>query len=97
MNSALEDVCVLQRELDAAGDDLAQALPAFEQQRQPDSEALAKLVQVCMCVLLVWCSGVLTMTLFRHVHACRIAMLFRHFKDIRVVYPAKQHACGVQL
>jgi 2-polyprenyl-6-methoxyphenol hydroxylase-like FAD-dependent oxidoreductase len=46
VNSALEDVCVLERQLDAAADDLAQALPAFEQQRMPDSEALAKLVQV---------------------------------------------------
>jgi 2-polyprenyl-6-methoxyphenol hydroxylase-like FAD-dependent oxidoreductase len=46
VNSALEDVCVLERQLDAAADDLAQALPAYEQQRMPDSEALAKLVQV---------------------------------------------------
>eukprot|EP00882_Tetradesmus_deserticola_P005981 GHRQ01006298.1.p1 GENE.GHRQ01006298.1~~GHRQ01006298.1.p1 ORF type:complete len:342 (+),score=172.70 GHRQ01006298.1:94-1026(+) len=45
VNSALEDVCVLERQLDAAGDDLAQALPAYEQQRMPDSEALVKLVQ----------------------------------------------------
>lgn len=46
VNSALEDVCVLERQLDAAGDDLAQALPAYELQRMPDSEALVKLVQV---------------------------------------------------
>jgi 2-polyprenyl-6-methoxyphenol hydroxylase-like FAD-dependent oxidoreductase len=46
VNSALEDVCVLERQLEAAGDDLTQALPAYEQQRLPDSEALVKLVQV---------------------------------------------------
>lgn len=47
VNSALEDVCVLERQLfDASAGDLAQALPAFEQQRLPDSAALVKLVQV---------------------------------------------------
>lgn len=46
VNSALEDVCVLEQQLAAARDDLAAALPAFEQQRLPDAAALAKLVQV---------------------------------------------------
>lgn len=47
VNSALEDVCVLERQLfDSAAGDLSQALPAFEQQRLPDSAALVKLVQI---------------------------------------------------
>lgn len=47
VNSALEDVCVLERQLfEASAGDLSQALPAFEQQRLPDSAALVKLVQV---------------------------------------------------
>jgi 2-polyprenyl-6-methoxyphenol hydroxylase-like FAD-dependent oxidoreductase len=46
VNSALEDVCVLERHLLTAHGDLSEALPAFEQQRLPDSAALAKLVQV---------------------------------------------------
>eukprot|EP00775_Hariotina_reticulata_P000352 gene352-585_t len=46
VNSALEDVCVLEQQLLAAQGDLAGALPAFEQQRLPDSAALAKLVQI---------------------------------------------------
>lgn len=47
MNSALEDVCVLEQQVfEASGGDLSAALPAFEQQRLPDSAALVKLVQV---------------------------------------------------
>ncbi|KAF8067186.1 Kmo [Scenedesmus sp. PABB004] len=46
VNSALEDVLVLERQLEATGDDLGAALPAFEVARLPDSAALAKLVQV---------------------------------------------------
>lgn len=44
--SALEDVLVLGEALEAAGDRLAAALPAFETQRMPDVAALVKLVQV---------------------------------------------------
>jgi 2-polyprenyl-6-methoxyphenol hydroxylase-like FAD-dependent oxidoreductase len=47
VNSALEDVCVLEQQLfEASAGNLSQALPAFEQQRLPDSAALVKLVQV---------------------------------------------------
>lgn len=48
VNSALEDVCVLEQQVfDKSAGDLNQALPAFEQMRLPDSAALVKLVQVC--------------------------------------------------
>jgi hypothetical protein len=51
VNSALEDVCVLEQQVfDKAAGDLNQALPAFEQQRLPDSAALVKLVQVRLLV-----------------------------------------------
>lgn len=47
MNSALEDVLVLEQQLfESSAGNLSQALPAFEQQRLPDSAALVKLVQV---------------------------------------------------
>jgi 2-polyprenyl-6-methoxyphenol hydroxylase-like FAD-dependent oxidoreductase len=47
VNSALEDVCVLEQQLfEASAGNLSQALPGFEQQRLPDSAALVKLVQV---------------------------------------------------
>jgi 2-polyprenyl-6-methoxyphenol hydroxylase-like FAD-dependent oxidoreductase len=50
VNSALEDVCVLEQEVfERAGGDLSQALPAFEDHRLPDSAALIKLVQVGWC------------------------------------------------
>lgn len=50
VNSALEDVCVLEQQLfESSAGDLSQALPAFEQQRLPDSAALVKLVQVSAC------------------------------------------------
>lgn len=37
---------MLEQQLDVAGDDLTKALPAYEQQRLPDAEALVRLVQV---------------------------------------------------
>jgi hypothetical protein len=45
-NAALQDVAVLREALDASGDDVAAAAPAFEAMRLPDSSALPELVQV---------------------------------------------------
>ena len=45
VNAALEDLSVLDRALDRAGDDLDAALRAYEHERLPDSAALVRLVQ----------------------------------------------------
>jgi 2-polyprenyl-6-methoxyphenol hydroxylase-like FAD-dependent oxidoreductase len=45
VNSALEDVLVLNSVLDECGDDLHRALPLFEERRMPDVKALITLMQ----------------------------------------------------
>lgn len=73
VNSALEDVCVLEQQLADAGGNLAQALPAFEAQRLPDSAALAKLVQVRgEAVSRVACAGAVSPGSASTVMACRV-------------------------
>lgn len=46
VNSALEDVCVLNQALSESDDDLDCALPLYESLRLPDTEALVRLVQI---------------------------------------------------
>ena len=46
VNSSLEDVCVLEKALEESGDRLGEALKMYQQRRQEDTAALAKLVQV---------------------------------------------------
>lgn len=46
VNSALEDVYVLNQVLSENDDDLAQSLPAYETVRSPDVEGLVRLVQI---------------------------------------------------
>lgn len=45
VNSALEDVCVLNEALSQSNDDLSQALPLYESLRLADTKALVRLVQ----------------------------------------------------
>jgi 2-polyprenyl-6-methoxyphenol hydroxylase-like FAD-dependent oxidoreductase len=67
----LEDVCVLERQLfEASAGDLSQALPAFEQQRLPDSAALVKLVQVRAAVYEVLKSNLVRQFAWRFVARC---------------------------
>lgn len=42
VNSALEDVAVLERALESCGDCVETALPAYEQARAADSKALVR-------------------------------------------------------
>jgi 2-polyprenyl-6-methoxyphenol hydroxylase-like FAD-dependent oxidoreductase len=46
VNSSLEDVCVLEAALEESGDKLGEALKKYQERRQEDTAALAKLVQV---------------------------------------------------
>eukprot|EP00899_Mesostigma_viride_P005335 jgi/Mesvir1/14802/Mv05441-RA.1 len=46
VNSALEDVVVLNEALSETNDDIARALPLFEEKRMPDVKALVRLVQI---------------------------------------------------
>lgn len=46
VNSALEDVVVLERALESCGDCVETALPAYEQARAADSKALVRLCQI---------------------------------------------------
>lgn len=46
VNSALEDVCVLERALSQSDDDLSRALPLYESLRSPDVKALVRLAQI---------------------------------------------------
>eukprot|EP00899_Mesostigma_viride_P005333 jgi/Mesvir1/14800/Mv05438-RA.1 len=46
VNSALEDVVVLNEALSETNDDVARALPLFEEKRMPDVKALVRLVQI---------------------------------------------------
>ncbi|QSJ15912.1 FAD-dependent monooxygenase [Nostoc sp. UHCC 0702] len=46
VNSALEDVCVLNQALSESDDDLDRALPLYESLRLADTEALVRLVQI---------------------------------------------------
>jgi 2-polyprenyl-6-methoxyphenol hydroxylase-like FAD-dependent oxidoreductase len=45
VNSALEDVCVLDRALEQSKDELSSALPLYESMRLPDVKALVRLAQ----------------------------------------------------
>lgn len=89
VNSALEDVCVLEQQIfERHGGDLSQALLDFEEQRLPDSAALVKLVQVCTCVQhgcqgkgggvgTPWC-GVCGSVVAQHLCCCRqITLTYR--------------------
>lgn len=45
VNSALEDIVVLNKTLDECNDDLTKALPLYEERRMPDIKALIKIMQ----------------------------------------------------
>ena len=45
VNSALEDIAVLESALQATGDVLSEALPLYEHERSPDIRALIRLMQ----------------------------------------------------
>lgn len=46
LNSGLEDVATFAAALEEAGDDVPAALEVYERRRQPDTQALAQLMQV---------------------------------------------------
>ncbi len=46
VNSALEDIAMLDEVLEESGDRLDVALPRFEQRRMPDVKALIRLMQI---------------------------------------------------